>query len=584
MGARTKAVWGHLWGCAGVIVALVAVSGGGCKKTAPDDPNATAATSGAPAPAAPANAVRVLVAYGSEKKTWLEEEVRAFLATSPRVGDRPIAVETKVMGSGEAVQAILRGELKPHVLSPASSAYNTLLNDAWTQQPGHAQAIAPAGDPLLLSPIVIALWKPMAEALGWPGKRLGWKDLLAVARDPQGWGRHGHAEWGAFKLGHTHPEYSNSGLLAVLAAAYAGAGSTRGLTTAQLDGKPVTSFVNAVEKSIVHYGKSTGFFADSMEARGPAYLSAAVLYENLIVESYGKPSSAGIPLVAVYPREGTFWCDHPFSILDAPWVGADERKAAQALLAFLRARPAQERALELGFRPADPAIPVAAPIDAAHGADAKQPQTLLALPDAPVLQKLLALWRAQKRPTDVELLFDKSGSMDGRPLAEAKKGARTFLERLHPEDQVTLRFFDNNVYPPVGPVKLGDGKADLLARVDGVFAGGGTSLYEAVAAAYDDLSQRAAKDPTRIRGVVLMTDGRDESSKGVTLPDLVTRVRGEGDGAKGAERRVRVFAIAYGAEASDDVLKTIASAGEGTSARGTVEDIVQVYDDMAAFF
>ena len=74
----------------------------------------------------------------------------------------------------------------------------------------------------------------MAEALGWPGKRLGWRDLLKVNAGGEGWGRLGRPEWGAFKLGHTHPEYSNSGLLSVLAEAYAGARKTRGLVADDL--------------------------------------------------------------------------------------------------------------------------------------------------------------------------------------------------------------------------------------------------------------------------------------------------------------------------------------------------------------
>ena len=51
------------------------------------------------------------------------------------------------------------------------------------------------------------------------------------------------------------------------------------------------------------------------------------------------------------------------------------------------------------------------------------------------------------------------------------------------------------------------------------------------------------------------------------------------------ERRALLALYAFNAEISrvrDSVSQPIA--GEGTSARGTVEDIVQVYDDMAAFF
>ena len=76
----------------------------------------------------------------------------------------------------------------------------------------------------------------------------------------------------------------------------------------------------------------------------------------------------------MYPVEGTFWSDHPYAILDAEWVGADEKAAAQQFLAFLKSKPMQQRALALGFRPADPSIPIGAPVDAAHGVDASSPR------------------------------------------------------------------------------------------------------------------------------------------------------------------------------------------------------------------
>ncbi|HEY3595624.1 MAG TPA: hypothetical protein VGL13_17175, partial [Polyangiaceae bacterium] len=76
--------------------------------------------------------------------------------------------------------------------------------------------------------------------------------------------------------------------------------------------KTTRDFVSGVESSIVHYGKSTGFFAEKMLSRGPTYLSAAVLYESSVIESYATQHEAALfPLVAIYPVEGTFWSDHP---------------------------------------------------------------------------------------------------------------------------------------------------------------------------------------------------------------------------------------------------------------------------------
>lgn len=524
----------------------------------------------------PAGAVQLVVAYGSEKKTWLEEQVRNFEnGGATTKSGRRIHVEARALGSGEAVQAILDGSLKPHVFSPASTAYLSVLNQRWLGISGHTTALAPPGEPVVLSPVVIAMWKPMAEALGWPGTALGWKDLLKVVRDPQGWAAHGRPEWGAFKFGHTHPAFSNSGLLGVLAETYAGAGKQRDLTAADLDSVKTQRFVAAVEGAVVHYGKSTGFFAEKMLQRGPSYLSAAILYENLVIESYAHP--AEMPLVSIYPVEGTFWSDHPYAILDAPWVSADEREAAQLLLAALKSPAAQQRALQLGFRPADPSIAITAPIDAAHGADPKQPQTLLDVPAAPLLQKLLDTWETTKRPALVTLVFDKSGSMGGRPMQEARAGARAFIEGLNPRDAVALVLFDHQIYPTLGPVALDDGRKGMLSRIGEVVAGGGTALYDAIGRAYDEAVRRAKAEPGRIHAVVVMTDGKDESSQQLSLAALQQHLHGE-------TSPVKVFTIAYGPAADADVLKQIAEAGQGSFVRGSAENIVQVYQDVAAFF
>jgi Ca-activated chloride channel family protein len=363
----------------------------------------------------------------------------------------------------------------------------------------------------------------------------------------------------------------------VLAEAYAGAGKTRLLGAADLGKKATHDFVEKVEQSIVHYGKSTGFFTEKMLARGPGYLSATVTYENLVIESYGKASSAPFPLVALYPTEGTFWSDHPYAILDADWVDDEHRRAAEAFLAFLKARPQQERALALGFRPADPAVATTAPIDAAHGVDPKQPQTLLEVPDAATLSQLLAMWRGVKRPADVILLFDKSGSMEGEPLAAAKRGAEAFLDGLHDRDTVTLIPFDNLVYAAQGPFVLPQSRARVAAGIEGLFAGGGTALYDGIDAAFKLSAGRARLDRSRTHTVVVMTDGMDESSS-LTLAGLEGRLPHEGD------QEVGVFTIAYGAQANSAILGRIAEVARGTSARGDVRDIVQVYQEMASFF
>src|SRR5262249_58321264 len=91
----------------------------------------------------------------------------------------------------------------------------------------------------------------------------------------------------SFKFAHTHPEKSNSGLLAMIAMAQARTGNFQKLQPRELDVPEVREFVEAMERSVVYYGESTGFLKDDMIARGPGPTGfhAAVMYENLVIEA-----------------------------------------------------------------------------------------------------------------------------------------------------------------------------------------------------------------------------------------------------------------------------------------------------------
>jgi Ca-activated chloride channel family protein len=153
------------------------------------------------------------------------------------------------------------------------------------------------------------MWRPMAEAMGWPGKAIGLKDILDLNANPQGWGEFGHPEWGPFKYAHTNPEVSSTGLSAVAAEFYAGAGKTTGLTEDDVNNPDVRAFVQSIESSIVHYSSTTTIFKDNIRQGGISYISAIALEEQTVIElnKTGMPNS----LVAIYPKEGTFWHDNP---------------------------------------------------------------------------------------------------------------------------------------------------------------------------------------------------------------------------------------------------------------------------------
>ncbi|MGC4087956.1 MAG: VWA domain-containing protein [Polyangiaceae bacterium] len=580
LGAWTRNAWLTGLGLSFVVALSACSKRSGSATTASAEP-----TKNAVKPEQPT--VTVQLAYGSEKKTWLVDAIKRFNASQAHLpSNEVVRIEGMAVGSGAAVEDLVDGTTKAHAWAPASSMYRDALNRAWTKRQGAiggAKELVLDGKSLALSPVVLAMWKPMAQALGWPAKPVGWADVLTLAKDPQGWGRIGHPEWGSFKFGHTHPAFSNSGTLSVLAEAYAGLGETRGLTAKLLETPKVERFMESIEQSVVHYGKSTGFFSDKMLARGPSFLSAAVSYENLVVDSYRRPEfqNRDLDLVCVYPKEGTFWIDNPFYVLDAPWSDAAHRQAAEMFRDFLLSNDEQRRVMsDFGFRPSDPKIALGAPIDAEHGANPKEPQTLLELPPSDVIDATLSTWEKVKKTVDILFVFDRSGSMAGEPLRSAKQGAIDFLQQLSPRDRVSMLTFNDRVPDASAPVVLSDGREGLVQGVSGIFADGGTALYDAVDKAHDTLSQLAKQDSKRIFAAVVLTDGRDEHSK-LSLASLKQRLAPSGESAGPS---VRVFTIAYGEGADPRVLSELAETSGGAAFKGDAASIRQVYRDLAAFF
>jgi len=528
-------------------------------------------------PAAPRpSEVHLLFSYGSEKQKWIEDVTAAFNQSGAKTsGGKRITVSAVPKGSGECIDDLIRGHEHDDLISPASNIFIKL---------GNAQSRASTGKDmigstqnLVLSPVVIAIWKPMAEAIGWGKRPVGWADILALARDKKGWSSYGYPQWGSFKFGHTHPAYSNSGILSLIAENYAAVGKVRGLAVADVESPRTLAFVNGIEDSVVHYGSSTGFFGRKLFDTGPEYLSAAVLYESMVVESYSNVKPMPFPVVALYPKEGTFWSDHPIGIVDRDWVTPERREAAEVYINYLVASPQQKKALAYGFRPGSPDVPVGSPIDADHGVDPRQPVTTLEVPSLDVINAIQQQWNTvEKKPADIALVLDTSGSMqEENKLPNAKAGAKQLVSLLSDKDEFSLISFNSTASWASTDQPLSASRKASIDAIDSLFAGGETALYDAVETAYVHLQQRPAE---HIRAVVVLTDGEDNRSQ-LFLEDLLSHVRADAE-----THTIRIYTIAYGRDARRDVLEQIATATQGKSYTGDPKNIVEVFRDISTFF
>jgi Ca-activated chloride channel family protein len=548
---------------------------GGCRKA--PAPEQAAGPGGSPQPP-PAQSLEILFTYGSEKEEWVKEVTTDFnAAQNQTAAGKVISVKAVPLGSGECIDTLLNESMQADLTSPASAAFIKLGNAQSRARTG--QDLLPATDNLVLSPVVIAMWKPMAEALGWPAKPVGWSDILAMAGTQEGWGGRGFPQWGQFKFGHTHPQFSNSGLISLLAEVYAATGKKTGLTPADLQNPQTAAYLAGIERSVVHYGSSTGFFGKKMFANGPAYLSAAVLYENMVIESYSEKYQMPFPVVAVYPKEGTFWSDHPAGIVARPWVTQEKREAAQKYLDFLLARPQQEKALRYGFRPALPEVPLAAPLDAAHGVNPKEPQTTLEVPGSEIMEGALRLWQENKKRSRITLVFDVSGSMKtDDKIGSARSGALELLKKIDDADSFALLPFNQQAMGDASPAPLKTMRARYEQQISSLFPGGGTALYDAIDAAFQRqmADRQSARD--QITAIIVLSDGMDSDSK-MKLGTLLERIKSDDE-----NRNIRVFTIGYGKDAEASVLEQIANATQARYYRGTKENIREVFKDISTFF
>ena len=556
-----------------ILLAVVAVAAVAVVSTGGDGDNGDGESTDQ-GPAAPTGAVRIPFAYSPEKEKLLVPLIRRFNEQRDEVGGKPIFVEGEVVSSGEAETKIADGRLEPVVWSPASSLWGRLLNFEADQQ------FAPEENPSIVrTPLVVAMWEPFARALGWPKEKIGFEQIIRLARSNQGFAEFGRPELGRFKLVHTNPDFSTSGLEAVVAEYYAATGKKEGLTEQDVEGSAARRIVRDIERSIVHYGDTTLFIADQLRKEGPGYASAVAMEEVTLLE-FNKNRGPQPRLIALYPPEGTFYSDNPFIVLDGSWVSAAQRQGAERFGEFLAAEITPELAARSGFRPADLETEPVAPVSKENGVDPAQPERVLGLPEPRTLDRIRRAWREDRKPANVLLVVDTSGSMnEENRLVQAKKGLDTFFREVGSQDSVGLTIFSDRIQPLIDVQPFDQNEDRLRQTVSNLIADGGTAVYDATIDGFETV--RADATAERINAVVVLTDGEDTDSA-ADAEEAVEAVRAQGD----SDNQVRVFTIAYsaGAAGAAEALAAISEASGGQAYEGDTEDIESVYRSISSFF
>jgi Ca-activated chloride channel family protein len=530
--------------------------------------------------------VAVEIASSNTKESWLNAVIANFNAEGHTItSGETVFVQATHGTSGGTQLDILDGDLRPTVWSPGDYSWVETANEVWRDRTGRL-LVSDDCPQTTLAPIGLAMWRPMAEALGWPDTPIGWRDLIELMADPDGWASVGHPEWGTFKFGHTHPDYSNVGMLMLTSLAYLATDQTEGLTAEDVYGDEVVEAFHQVELNTYHYGIQSRDLLALMAARGPEYLHAATTTEAETLRTNAQEgANMRFPLVFIFPSDGTFWGEHPYCVLDAEWVTDEQKEAAAVFRDYLLDPAQQAMAVDNYLRPVDESVPLHAPLALENGTDPRVTTATvpgLGLPSSQVANAVKDVFHQTKKPAAVILVLDTSGSMNGDKIVNAVQSAANFIGRLDRNDVIYVLGFGTTPYPVGEGGMVSQVSESLAATLNGVYADGSTALHDAVCQAtvlIDGLSTEYEQnsDP-HLTGIVGLSDGEDTASTNTENQMFNCLPSGE------SVEEVRVFTIYYGGESTihQDLMCRIANRTNGRCFTASTQDIEAIYRAISA--
>ena len=493
-----------------------------------------------------------------------------------------VQVNILTMSPADIVSAALQPDPVFQALNPDSSIWLSELSNEW----GLAFANEIAGSDALpiprqryslpqryaASPVVIAMWENVALSMGWPNQPIGWNTLQERASQDAN-----------FHWNHPSTAYA-SGLLATLAEFYAGAGVNRGLTEELATQNATLAYVQKVEGTVRFYGESESAIIDRLKKDGTSLLDAFIAQEQIVLR--WNSENPNQKLVAVYPVEGTLWADYPLALLeryadfDQTPLSSAQRDTYYAFSRFLLTDSVQQQVLADGYRPVNLSIDLqgsGSPFKDNPSVDALQPKTTLAVPPYPVIQVIKDYRAYIKKPTNVILVVDTSGSMaDASKLPRVKTALTAFMGNINGKtDRLGLIDFSDHIKYNSGVQSFDAAfKSTLVTQVNSLRPEGNTAVVDSVLEAYNNLQD--LNDPLAINAIVVMTDGKENASrtKMATLEKSISQ----------GKVPVVIFSIAFGKDADTSIMKRLAEVTNGQFRQAETINIEELYKLISTYF
>jgi Ca-activated chloride channel family protein len=162
------------------------------------------------------------------------------------------------------------------------------------------------------------------------------------------------------------------------------------------------------------------------------------------------------------------------------------------------------------------------------------------------------------RPAAFTVVLDRSGSMQGAPIENAKRACREVIKNLRPEDYFSLVVFDDSAQVVI-PLERPTNRFSWYQTIDQIQAGASTNLMAGWLLGRDELleAQKNADGIAPIRKILLLTDGH--LNAGITEPEHVealTRTGMEKD-------EIRTSCLGFGDGYNENILAAMSKVGQG---------------------
>jgi Ca-activated chloride channel family protein len=158
---------------------------------------------------------------------------------------------------------------------------------------------------------------------------------------------------------------------------------------------------------------------------------------------------------------------------------------------------------------------------------------------------------AERRPLDLVVVIDNSGSMSGDKMRAARQAAHHLVDALERTDRFSLVVFDSTPDLVFGGAS-GSDRERLHAAIDRVDDEGGTNLYAGL-----DMGLNQAAPGDRISRMIVLSDG--QTNEGITDPHQIAALAGTA-----FQRGISVSTVGLGLDFNEDLMFRVAKSGGGS--------------------